>query len=192
VQKTLVYQPDLCDTICMTDFEKGMNYDLSQVSIGNAAAIGKIRLLPGDELKQRMPMLHFIVLKDSQGVYSATCIQLRVEGYGGDIKSSMGDLTKNVLDFVKGTFKNAPAAEDAYGSLYALMEIDAWAAEWWNAYRKLQMKLSMQGIITDLFEQQEAEIKSLKEEIARIQKSIRFRAKTHEFSAEIVDFREIA
>jgi len=169
-----------------------MNYDLFQVSIGNAVAIGKIRLFPGNELKQRMPMLHFIVLKNTQGVYSATCIQLRVEGHGNDIKSTMDALTKNVLDFVKGTFKNAPAIEDAYGSLYALMEIDAWATEWWNAYRKLQMRLSLQGIVTDLFEQQEAEIKSLREEITRIQKLKRFRAKTQEFSAEIVDFREIA
>jgi len=170
-----------------------MPIDLSQVSIGNAIAIGKIRLLPGYELKQRMPMLHFIVLKNSQGEYSATCIQLRVDGYGDDITSSLNHLKENVLDFVKGTFKNAPTVEDAYGSLYALMEIDAWATEWWNAYRKLQMKLSLQGIITDLFEQQEAEINFLKEKIADLQQKKRMEPKTkQEFSAEIVDLREIA
>jgi hypothetical protein len=172
-----------------------MNYDLSRVSIGNAVAIGKIRLLPSDELKRHMPMLHFIVLKDSQGMFSATCIQLRVDGHGKTVGDSLDDLKENVLDFVKGTFKNAPTAEDAYGNFYGLMEIDSWAADWWNAYRKLQMKLSLQGIKTDFFEELEDEINSLKKRIADFesaQKKYMAFKKGSELSAEIIDLRDVA
>lgn len=172
-----------------------MSYDLSDVSIGNAIAIGKIRLLPSDELKRHMPMLHFIVLQDEQGKCSATCIQFRVDGYGNTIDASLKDLKQNVLDFVKGTFKNAPTLEDAYGSFYSLMEIDTWSTEWWNAYRKLQMKLSLRGIKTDFYEELEDEINSLKKRIADLEsaqkKYIVFK-KEQELSAEIVDLREVA
>jgi hypothetical protein len=174
-----------------------MNYDLSHVSIGNAVAIGKIRLVPSDGVKYHMPMLHFIVLKDSQGAYSSTCIQLRVEGFGNTIDDTLADLKTNILDFVKGTFTNAPELEDAYGSFYSLMEIDSWAAEWWNAYRKLQMKLSLRGIKTDFFEVLEDEINFLKKRIADLesaQNKYKFLTlkKEQELSVEIVDFREVA
>jgi hypothetical protein len=172
-----------------------MNNDLSRVSIGKAVAIGKIRLLPSDELKRHMPMLHFIVLKDSQGMFSVTCIQLRVDGHGKTINDSLDNLKENILDFVKGTFKNAPTAEDAYGSFYSLMEIDSWAAEWWNAYRKLQMKLSLQGIKTDFYEELEDEINALKKRIADFesaQKKYMAFKKGQELSAEIIDLREVA
>lgn len=172
-----------------------MNFDLSCVSIGNAVAVGKIRLVPSDEMNHHMPMLHFIVLRDSGGTYSATCIQLRVEGYGNTIDSSLDDLKKNVLDFVNGTFKNAPSVEDAYGSLYSNMEIDSWAAEWWNAYRKLQMKLSIRGIKTDFYEELEEEINSMKKRIADLESAQKIYValkKEHDLSAEIIELKEVA
>ena len=146
-----------------------MHYELSCVAVGDAVAIGKINLLPSDEMNHHMPMLHFIVLKSLQGIYSATCIQLRVEGYGATVASSLNDLKENVLNFVRGTFKNAPLPEDAYGSLYSRMEIDPWAAEWWNACRKLQMRLSLRGIKTDFYEELEEGINTLKKRIAYLE-----------------------
>lgn len=175
--------------------ERHVGHDLSSVSIGNAFAIGKIRLLPGDAMNHHMPMLHFIVLNNGDSGMSATCIQLRVDGYGDTIDECLKDLERNVSDFVKGTFKNAPTLEDAYGSFYSLMEIDPWAAEWWDAYRKLQMKLSLSGIKTDVFELLEDEIKDLKKKIIDLesaQKIYREFRREQEFSAEIVDFRKIA
>lgn len=172
-----------------------MNYDLSQVSIGNAVAIGKIRLLPSEGFTHHMPMLHFIVLIDPQGIYSATCIQLRVDGYGNTINDSLDELKSNILSFVKGTFKNAPTVDDAYGSFFSLMEIDQWAAEWWNAYRKLQMKLSLRGVKTDFYEELEDEINSLKKRIADFEsaqkKYMAFKKET-EISAEIIDLKAVA
>jgi len=176
--------------------ERQMTNDLSHVSIGVALAIGKIRLLPSDAISHHMPMLHFIVLSDGEGGVLATCIQLRVDGYGDTIDECLKDLERNVIDFVRETFKNAPAPEDAYASFYSLMEIDPWAMEWWNAYRKLQMKLSLRGIKTDVFELLEGEIKDLKKKIIDLesaQKIYRFRKEQEfEFSAEIVDLRKIA
>lgn len=171
-----------------------MQYDLSKVSIGNAAAIGKIRLLPSNTTPHHLPMLHCIVLKDAQGCYSAVCIQLRLTGYGNTIQSSMEHLKESILDFVKGTFDKAPAVEDAYGSLYSLMEIDPWAEEWWNAYRKLQMKLALQGIKTDFYEKLEEEINSLKKKIIDLesaQKIYSFK-KEQKLIAEIIDLHEVA
>lgn len=170
-----------------------MNDILLDIPIGNAAAIGKIRLSPNSKIDHVMPVLHFIVLKE-EGRYFGVCLELRAEGYGNTIESCAEDIKNGSFELIKSTFKYAENPIDAYMSIYMHEELDECMAKWWNAYRKIQLFFASKGKEFDTHSKLEDEIQRLKEKVAKLEAAQKLAANREsvDLQPEVFDLKAVA
>lgn len=145
-----------------------------EITKDNVIGIGKIKLYPTSERPYDIPILHYVVLQESDSSFSAICIELRIEANAKTVKLVREKIVEYTETFIINTFKFAPNTNSAYDSLINLAEIDGDNIQQWNVYRFCQMKLSCQGIKTDLEMELEQEIKNLKKQIVDLESAQKF------------------
>jgi len=148
-----------------------------KVSRGTVVGIGKLKSARTPEFNYEIPMLSFLVISEHENSYIASCMHLRVDGYGSEEDSAVEDMIDNIHAFLKANFSRLPI-DNAWLNLKELSHIDNTTKELWDAYRDIQFNLASLNITTDSIailkkrigqlqvriEQLEAENASLKEE----------------------------
>jgi hypothetical protein len=143
------------------------------ISRGEVVGIGKVKMPKTQEFDHEIQLLSFLVVKESDTSYISTCIHLHIDGYGESPEESYRDMFESVYNFLNKNFKKLQP-EDAWKNLEDLFMSDNWSCELWDAYHKVQIQLSTQGISTDNTEallrrikQLETKVKKLKSKEAR-------------------------
>jgi hypothetical protein len=136
---------------------------------GEIIGIGKFKLKKTALLKQKIPMLSFILIEESKDSYIAVCIHLRTDGYGKTKDLAILDMIDNARFFMEENFNNPKCKEKAWENLEDLFKCDDWTSELWNSYHAAQIVLSQQGRSTDTFETLEHNIKLLKQRVERLE-----------------------
>ena len=136
---------------------------------GEVIGIGKFKLKKTALLKQKVPMLSFILIKESEDSYIAVCIHLRTDGYGKTKDLAILDMIDNACFFMEENFNNPKCKEKAWENLEDLFTCDDWTSELWNSYHAAQIELSKQGRATDTFETLAHNIKLLKQRVEQLE-----------------------
>jgi hypothetical protein len=134
-------------------------------------------------------MLSFLVIKESEDSYISTCIHLHIDGYGKSVEEANRDMFENVYYFLCKNFEKLPIKE-AWENLEELFLSDEWSCELWDAYHKVQIRLSRRGISTDNTQDLFKRIKQMEEQVKKLEsKEARdLEEKIKEFSKELVDY----
>lgn len=134
------------------------------VSRGEVVGIGKVKIPRTLNFNNEIPMLSFLVIKESNNSFVSTCIHLRLDGYGNAEDNAVNNMIENIQYFLSANFKKLDI-NDAWYNLKDLSHIDNDSAELWNAYRDVQFDLSARGITTD-------SVSGLKKRITQLQRRI--------------------
>jgi hypothetical protein len=119
-----------------------------KVSRGEVIGIGKIKIPRTVEFNHEVQMLSFLSIKESEDSFISTCIHLRIDGYGKTAEKADANMVKNVWNFLSQNFSKL-SIDDAWDNLRDLFKADDWSSELWDAYREVQIQLSMRGELTD-------------------------------------------
>jgi hypothetical protein len=149
-----------------------------KVSRGTVVGIGKLKIPRTPEFNYEIPMLSFLVINENQDNYVASCMHLRVDGYGKKEDLAVNDMIENISFFLKANFSKV-SIEDAWFNLKDVSRIDDTTKELWDAYRDVQFDLASIGITTDSvailkkrIEQLQFRIKQLEKENALLKEDI--------------------
>jgi hypothetical protein len=136
-------------------------------SRGEVVGIGKIKIPQTSEFKYEIPMLSFIVIKESANLYVATCMHLQLDGYGTAGDLAVNNMVEHIRYFLRQNFEALDPVE-AWKNLKDLSHVDD-TSELWNAYRDVQFELAMRGIPTDSVELLKIKIAQLQERIDQLE-----------------------
>jgi predicted RNase H-like HicB family nuclease len=76
-----------------------------------------------------------IIIRENEGSYISTCINLRIDGYGKTADEAIKDMKEYCEYFLKRN-SELLSAEDAKENILDLLKIDDWAKELWEAYHE--------------------------------------------------------
>ncbi|GHV92663.1 hypothetical protein AGMMS50268_31660 [Spirochaetia bacterium] len=136
------------------------------VSRGEVFGIGKFKVSQDQHFDYVIPMLSFIVIKESDNSFVSTCIHLRIDGYGKTEKQATDDMIENALFFLHENFTDPRCKDQSWQNLADLFKTDAWSNELWDAYHAVQIELSIQGRETDT-------VASLRERIGQLEMRVK-------------------
>jgi len=124
--------------------ENSTNGDLG-TDRGKAVGIGTINILNIRKNGKVLPVFSFVVLegnKEEASPFIATCIDLRIDGYGNSDLAAIENMNNNVVSFLAENFTNPKCRDSAWDNLERLARFDDWSKELWNIYRAVQYKFA--------------------------------------------------
>lgn len=155
------------------------------VPTGKVIGIGKLKVFASDDFPYIVPTLSFVVAKTEKGEYTASCMQLLLDGAADNEMDAVKRLNKSCKNFLQQLFHRLEPA-DAWEQLHELME-DTSSSEYWTAYRDMQLNLAEHGI--DLKFERE---KFYEERIKELQRQIeRLREVSDQFQVEVVAYQSL-
>jgi hypothetical protein len=159
------------------------------VSRGEVVGIGKVKMPKTQEFNHEIQLLSFLVIKESENSYISTCIHLHIDGYGKSVEDSCHDMFENIYYFLCKNFEKF-SLEDAWNNLEDLFMSDPWSCELWDAYHKVQIQLSIQGISTDNTENLLKRIKQLEARVRKLksQEARKVEEEIMKLSKNLIDF----
>lgn len=137
----------------------------------NVIGIGKVKIYQTNEVNE-VPVLHYLVIKEDDGSFSAICLELRIDANSKDLEDLKEMIALDIDDYVNKNFEYAESKQEAYDNLINLTQIDKDddMINNWNVYRYCQYVLASKGIKTDIIMQLKDKITKLTERLANIQK----------------------
>jgi len=139
-----------------------------KISRGTVVGIGKVKIPRTRALDYEIPMLSFLVLNDDQDSFVASCMHVRMDGYGTTEDAAVFDMIDNVNYLLKSNFEKL-SVEDAWFNLKDLSHIDERSTELWNAYHDIQLNLASKGVSTDSVENLQKRIDQLQLRIKQLE-----------------------
>jgi hypothetical protein len=137
---------------------------------GEVLGIGKLKVPRGPDFDFIIPMLSFLVIKEFEGGYVSTCIHLQIDGYGKTEQDAILDMLDSVTLFLRENFTNPRCKDAAWIRLEELLhESTHEETELWDAYHRVQVRLSILGISTDSTEELWDWIKQLQNRVERLE-----------------------
>ena len=121
-----------------------MNGNLS-TDRGEVVGIGTINILTTKKNGKVLPVFSFIVLKgnkEENNSFIATCIDLRIDGYGNSELNAIESMNKHIFSFFVENFSNPKCKGSAWDNLERLARFDDWSKGLWNIYRTVQYKFA--------------------------------------------------
>jgi hypothetical protein len=135
-------------------------------SRGEVLGIGKLKVPRSPNFEFTIPMLSFLVKKESDYGYVATCIHLQIDGYGKTDRDAILDMIDSVTLFLHENFTNPECKDMAWERLEELLhESTHQETELWDAYHRVQVCLSMLGKSTDNTEKHRNRINQLQKRV---------------------------
>ena len=139
-----------------------------EVSRGVVVGIGKVKIPRTHDFDYEIPMLAFLVIRDEQGEYIASCMHLRIDGYGIADNGAVYDMIENIGGFLKSNFAKLPL-DDAWLNIKELSHIDNGVIELWDAYRDVQFSLAAMNIQIDTVENLKRKIEQLQFRVKQLE-----------------------
>jgi hypothetical protein len=168
---------------------------------GRVIGIGELKVFPSQSLPYEIPLLSFIVVKQSGGAektrakftYVSTCIQIRIDGYGETPQKAMENMLEKCGDYLKTNFTNEQCKQYGWSNLHELFHFDEYSVELQNAYNDMCLNLAERGIATDITSALIAEKIELEKQIAEL-KTIQNKTRNGEndISVSILQYQEAA
>jgi hypothetical protein len=124
--------------------------DLSEIRIprGNVVGIGKFKIPLTREFYYTCPPLHYMIIKELEDNFVSICIDLLIDGYGGNAKEAKKDMIDSVRFFMIKNFEKL-SPEDAWDNLFDLIKISDQSIPLWDAYHEYQLALVRRKDISD-------------------------------------------
>ncbi len=160
---------------------------IANIKSGKVVGIGKLKIFMTKDFPHEIPTLSFVMAKDTEGRFVATCIQLIVEGVGETPDSAMENLRSHVIDFLTTIFSSL-SPDEVWEHLHDLFN-ESFTQELWGVYRDFQLNLAEQGISTDTKAALYDRIAALEKQIADLRA---LEGKNDKFEIRIVDYKEAA
>jgi len=132
------------------------------VTRGEVMGIGKAKFPRKDAFNYEIPIFSFVVIKEPDGGFVASCIHLHIDGYGTTEEAAMDDMLDTIDTFLWSNFEKLESA-NAWDNLIELSKIDEDTKELWDAYRHVQFRLAERNISA------EDEVEHLKKRIGHLQ-----------------------
>jgi hypothetical protein len=137
---------------------------------GKVLGIGKLKVPRSPDFDFIIPMLSFLVIEEAQDEYVSTCIHLQIDGYGKTEQDAILDMLDSVTYFLRENFTNPICKDTAWSRLEELLyESTHDETELWDAYHRVQVRLSMQGTATDQTEELWDWIKQLQKRVEHLE-----------------------
>jgi len=116
-----------------------------RISRGKVIGLGRFNIPKTEPFNHEIQQLSYLDIQESKDNFIATCIHLRIDGYGKTVEEAEEDMIRNVYYFLSKNFSEL-SINDAWDNLRDLFKSDEWSNELWDAYHEVQIQLSMQGI----------------------------------------------
>ncbi|MBQ3023925.1 MAG: hypothetical protein IJD23_01280 [Spirochaetaceae bacterium] len=153
------------------------------VPTGKVVGIGKLKVFASDDFPYIIPTLSFVVAKTENKEYTASCMQLLLDGAADNEKDAVERLNESCKLFLQNLFKYL-SHESAWEQLHELLNDNA-SQEYWMAYRNVQLNLAESGI--DLKFERE---KFYEERIQELQRQIdKLKEIPDQFQVEVVSYQ---
>jgi hypothetical protein len=144
---------------------------------GIAIGIGRLKIPKMLSFNYEIPLLSFVVVleeeKDSAGknrsVFVASCIHLRIDGYGSSEKEAIRDMIRNVCGFVYENFEKE-YKETCWSNMLRLFKSNSLSSLLWDKYHAIQLMFAERGFTTDRYSLLQKKIDSLNTEVKRWKK----------------------
>jgi len=128
-----------------------------QTERGKIFSIGRVKVPKIPKFfDYEIPAFRFIVIEDNPdnskdwegGRFIATCIDLRIDGYGCTPEEALREMSKFVGEYVFKIFKsNSP--ETAWNYIFSLCQSNPQSSALWDKYNIAQIELAKHGKATD-------------------------------------------
>ncbi|MBD5435548.1 MAG: hypothetical protein HDR36_03390 [Treponema sp.] len=161
--------------------------EIENIESGKVVGIGKLKIFMTEKFKHEIPTLSFIMAKDKDGRFVATCIQLIVEGFGETTDAAMESMRSHVMEYLETLFSKLEV-DDAWEQMHELFNENSMQGLW-SAYRDFQLNLAQQGISTSMRSALYNKIAELEKQIADLKASAE---KNEKFEIRVVDYKEAA
>lgn len=122
--------------------------DKIKIPTGIVTAIGNLKVFKSELFNYNIPTLSFIVAKNDENIYTASCIHLLIDANGKNDIEAIERLKVACKDFLIDIFNNNQV--NAWEQLHELFT-SACTKDFWNGYRDFQLNLSEKNISTDIF-----------------------------------------
>ena len=165
----------------------GKMKDIANIESGKIVGIGKLKIFMTEKFKHEIPTLSFVMAKDKDGRFVATCIQLIVEGFGETTDAAMESMRSHVMEYLETLFSKLEV-DDAWEQMHELFNENSMQGLW-SAYRDFQLNLAQQGISTSMRSALYNKIAELEKQIADLKASAE---KNEKFEIRVVDYKEAA
>lgn len=131
------------------------------------AGIGRIKITPRDINTSDIiiPTLHFLVAKSDDG-YDSTCLELALSSYGKTENESIDNLMSYINTYITELMN---MGEDGKNQIIEAVDNNS-MEYYWQIYRKINFKLGMKGISTELTDKLLNEITFLKRRLEYLEK----------------------
>jgi hypothetical protein len=140
------------------------------INRGEVLGIGKLKVPRSPDFDFTIPVLSFLVIKEHGGGYVSICIHLQIDGYGKTEQDAILDMIDSVTFFLRENFTNSACKDMAWVRLEELLyESTHEEMELWDAYHRVQVRLSMLGKSTDNTEELWAWINQLQKRVERLE-----------------------
>jgi Zn-dependent peptidase ImmA (M78 family) len=139
---------------------------------GDVIGIGKVKIPKTQEFNHEIQLLSFLDIQESETSFVSTCIHLHIDGYGKTVEEAEEDMVENVYYFLCQNF-SILSPENAWENLRNLFKSDKWSNELWDAYHKVQIQLSINGIQTDNTAELLRRLKNLEDRVKELEKQMK-------------------
>lgn len=131
------------------------------------AGIGRIKITPRDVKTSDIiiPTLHFLVAESDDG-YDSTCLELALSSYGKTESESIDNLMSYINTYITELMN---MGEDGRKQIIETVE-DNSMENYWQIYRKINFKLGMKGISTEITDKLLNEITFIKKRLEYLEK----------------------
>ena len=155
-----------------------------EVPTGEVVGIGKLKIITRDIFPHEIPTLSFIVAKKDNGNYTASCLELMIDGHANKQTEAIKRMADSGVEFLASMFDKMPT-EKVWDELHELFTESI--PEWQNAYKHFQLNLAESGVSTDaaIVEKLTKRIKELENEREQYQTE----SGKKELSAKVIKYQ---
>jgi hypothetical protein len=125
---------------------------------GTVVGIGRVKIprMPKHGFDYEVPVFCYIAVKSAHdepttvewdgGNYIATCINLRIDGYGNTCEEAERNMARNVFEYVHKIFRhNESNAYAAWDNILSLWLSNGRSSQLWDAFNTAQIELAKTG-----------------------------------------------
>jgi hypothetical protein len=165
---------------------------------GRVMGIGEL-IVSSNTLPSEIPLLSFIVVKIREEdkrfpvfIYASTCIQLRMDGYGGSVKEAIDDMCGHCAEYFETLFTDEKCKPYAWRNLRELFHLDETSLELQNAYNDVCLNLAERGKYTGIIKTLTAIIAEKDAELARLRAKDKRESDKDDIFVKVIQYKEVA
>jgi len=147
---------------------------------GKAVGIGRVKIPKMIGFDFEIPLLSFVVMLEREdgatekkrNIFIASCIHLRIDGYGNTDEEAIMDMIGNVCRFLYKNFCDKLYKNTCWSNVLRLFKANKSSISLWNKYHTIQLMFAERGFTTDSYSLLQKKINALNTEVKRLEKEV--------------------